>query len=219
MKPKMRTYRLTVIQATAALFLAATVFPGNISADSLWKGASSQPSPLFSSAKSEYRPGDIITTLIIESFKASSSTSTDTDKETELDFQFQGFDDIFGLTEFFGQPISLNPAFGIDAESEFEGGGSSKRSSTITGTVTGQVTEVLSNGNLRIEASQTTVINGEKNSIILTGTIRPRDISSANSILSTQISNAEIRYEGVGPLSTAQKRGVITEFLEFIWPF
>lgn len=219
MKPKTRTCRLAVIQATAALFLAATVFSGNISADSLWKSASSPPQPLFSSTKSEYRPGDIVTIIIIESFKASSSTSTDTNKDTELDAQFTGFDDIFGMTQFFGQPLPLNPAFGIDAESEFKGGGSSRRSSTITGTVTGQVTEVLSNGNLRIEASQTTVINGEKNSVILTGTIRPRDISSANSILSTQISNAEIRYEGVGPLSTAQKRGVITEFLEFIWPF
>lgn len=219
MKPKTRTCLLTVIRATAVFFLAAAVFPGKISADSLWKGASSQPSPLFSSAKSEYRPGDIITILIIESFSASSSTSTDTNKDTEFDAQFTGFENILGINHLFGRPISLNPAFGIDAENEFEGGGSSKRSSTITGTVTGQVTEVLSNGNLRIEASQTTVINGEKNSVILTGTIRPRDISSANSILSTQISNAEIRYEGVGPLSTAQNRGVVTEFLEFIWPF
>jgi flagellar L-ring protein precursor FlgH len=202
-----------------ALFLATTITPGVVRADSIYNGAKSQPPSLFSSTSSEYQPGDIVTIMIVENFTASNSASTNTDKETELDADFEGFDDIFGLTHIFGRPISVDPKFGIDVENEFDGSGSSKRSSRITGTVTGQITEILANGNLRIEASQRTVINGEKNSVILTGTIRPQDISSQNAILSTQISNAEIRYEGVGPLSTVQKRGIVTEFLEFIWPF
>jgi flagellar L-ring protein precursor FlgH len=203
----------------AALFLAIIITPGIGRADSIYKSTAKQPPSLYSSTSSEYRPGDIITIMIVESFNASSSASTDTNKETELDAGLEGFEDIFGLSHIFGQPLDVNPSFGVDVENEFEGRGSSKRSSKITGTVTGQITEILSNGNLRIEASQRTVINGEKNSVILTGTIRPQDISSRNSILSTQVSNAEIRYEGVGPLSTVQKRGIVTEFLEFIWPF
>jgi flagellar L-ring protein precursor FlgH len=202
-----------------ALILAPTAWRGAARADSIWGGAASQPSSLFSTTKGEYKLGDILTIIIVESFKASSRASTETDKERDLEMQFEGFDDIFGITHIFGKPISANPNFAINAESEFDGGGSSQRSSTLTGTVTGQITEILSTGNLRIEASQTTVINGEKNSVILLGTIRPQDISAQNTIFSTQISNAEIRYEGVGPLSTVQKRGVITEFLEFIWPF
>jgi len=218
MSARRKTFAWIVI-SLAAFMLAAPIGQGIGLADSIWNSAATQPSSLYSTTKGEFKIGDIITIVVVESFSASSSTSTNTNKETELDMQFEGFDDIFGLTHIFGRPISLNPSLGIDAESDFEGSGSSKRSSTLTGTVTGQITEILSNGNLRIEASQTTVINGERNSVILLGTIRPQDISSQNIILSTQISNAEIRYEGIGPLSTVQKRGVVTEFLEFIWPF
>ena len=211
--------RRIAVLLLAAFVLTITILAGPGQADSIYKSAAKQPPSLFSSTSSEYHPGDIITIVIVESFNASSSTSTGTNKETQLDAGIQGFEDIFGLSHIFGQPIDANPSFGVDVENEFEGSGSSKRSSKITGTVTGQITEILSTGNLRIEASQRTVINGEKNSVILTGTIRPQDISSQNSIVSTQISNAEIRYEGVGPLSTVQRRGVVTEFLEFIWPF
>ncbi len=188
-------------------------------ADSIWNGASTQQSSYYSSTKGEYKIGDIVTIIVVESFSASNKSSTETDKERDLGVQFQGFEEFFGLTHFFGQPVASNPSFTAGAKSEFDGSGSSDRSSTVTGTVTGQITEILENGNIRLEASQTTVINGEKNSVILLGTIRPQDISSENTIFSTQISNAEIRYEGVGPLSTVQKRGVLTEFLEFIWPF
>ncbi len=208
-----------VLACMTMLATAVVAGQGAARADSIWKNASTRPSSLYSTTKGEYKIGDIITIMIIESFAASSRTSTETEKETELDVGFEGFDDIFGATHIFGRPIGLDPSFGVDAESEFEGSGSSSRSSTVTGTVTGQITEILSNGNLRIEASQRTVINGEKNSVILLGTIRPQDITAQNTVLSTQISNAEIRYEGVGPLSTVQKRGVVTEFLEFIWPF
>jgi len=208
----------------AALLLAALVFsltvpPGIGWADSIYKSAAKQPSSFYSSTSSEYRPGDVVTIMIVENFDAANSTSTGTSKETTLDAGVQGFDDIFGINHLFGNPLLADPTFGVDVKNDFDGSGTSKRSSRITGTVTGQITEILPNGNLRIEASQKTVINGEKNSVVLMGTIRPQDISPQNSILSTQISNAEIRYEGVGPLSTVQKRGVVTEFLEFIWPF
>lgn len=188
-------------------------------ADSIWKSASKQPSSLYSTTKGEYKIGDIITIMILDSFSASTSASTSTDKESEKQLQFEGFEDILGMTYVFGQPIDMNPGFGLDAQNEFDGSGSSRRSSTVTGTITGQITEIISNGNLRIEAMQTTVINGEKSSVILVGTVRPQDISAQNTVLSTQVANAEIRYSGKGPLSNVQKRGIITEFIEFIWPF
>lgn len=221
-----RRWKMTVRRNAGAGFVlllmtlavAVSVRQGTAWSDSIYNSAG-RPLSLYSTTKSEYKMGDIITILIVESFAATNTTSTNTDKETELDMGFQGFDDIFGLTNILGKPLSTNPSFGINAENEFDGSGSSRRSSTITGTVTGQVTEILPTGNLRIEASQTTVINDEKNRVVFIGTVRPQDITPQNTILSTRISNAKIRYEGVGPLSTVQKRGVITEFFEFIWPF
>jgi len=213
-KHRARFYGRALV-ALAALF----AFAGNTRADSLWNRSPGAHSSLYSSTKAEYKIGDIITILIVEDISARNTTSTETDKERDLEMEFEGFDDILGLKSIFGRPISADPNFGLDTTSEFEGEGSSRRSSVISGTVSGQVTEILPNGSLRIEASQMTVINEEKNSVILVGTVRPQDISPQNTVFSTQIANAEIRYAGRGPLSTVQKRGVITEFFEFIWPF
>jgi flagellar L-ring protein precursor FlgH len=209
--------RIAVCLVVLVLFLAA--LSGAARADSIWNAASTKPSSYYSSTKGEHNIGDIITVIILESFNASNTTSTGTDKGTDFGASFQGFESLLGITHVAGRPLTDDPSMSLGANSSFDGGGSSRRSSSITGTITGQVTEVLKNGNLRFEASQTTIINGEKNSVILLGTIRPQDVTSGNTVFSTQLSNAEIRYDGVGPLSTVQKRGVVTEFLEFIWPF
>ncbi|MBI5117401.1 flagellar basal body L-ring protein FlgH [Candidatus Poribacteria bacterium] len=188
-------------------------------ADSIWNKAAGKTASLYSTTKAVYKIGDIITILIVEETTATNDTNMSTDKESQLSLDFDDIDDIFGLTHIFGRPLSVNPSINVDAQSEFDGEGSSDRSFAITGTVSGQVTEILPNGNLRIEASQAVKINEEKNSVILVGTVRPQDISAQNTILSTQIANSEIYYAGKGPLSTVEKRGVIKEFLEFVWPF
>jgi flagellar L-ring protein precursor FlgH len=214
-----KTYLASRWLACALLFLALVGMPCAGQADSVWKAPGGEFRSLYSTSKGEYKVGDILTILIVEAVVASNSTRTDTEKETELDMGFRGFDDIFGLTHAFGRPFSADPQLGIDASSEFDGGGSSARSTAITGTVSGQITEVLPNGNLRVEASQNMLINNEKNWVIIVGTVRPQDISPQNTVFSTQVANAEIQCKGYGPLSTVQKRGVITEVLEFIWPF
>jgi len=218
MNKQNRTSALVVV-SVAVFFLVSVVGPHIAQADSLWNNATPQPRSLYSATKGEYKIGDIITILIVENIKASNTTGTDTSKEGELDLQFQGIDNYLGMNHLFGTPLSADPRIDLDAKNDFTGTGSSKRASSVTGTVTGQVTEILPNGNLRIEASQTTVINGEKNSVILLGTVRPEDISAQNTVYSTQVAYAELRYEGKGPLSNVQKRGLFKEFLEYIWPF
>jgi flagellar L-ring protein precursor FlgH len=207
----------TALALAAFLLIATWTQTGR--ADSVWKQPIGEPRTLYATSKGEYKIGDVITILIVTDVSATNNTKLNTGKDSDLKMGFTNFKDIFGLKKVFGQPISANPQLELNASDDFTGNGSSSRSSAVTGTISGQVTEILPNGNLRIEASQTTVVNDEKNSVILIGTIRPHDITSQNTILSTQISNAEIRYSGKGPLSTVQKRGVIREFLEFIWPF
>ena len=92
--------------ALATLVAAALLTQGVGRADSVWSASSTRSASLYSTTQGEYKIGDIITILIIESFSAENTTSTDTDKETELDAGFDGFDDIFGLTHIFGRPLS-----------------------------------------------------------------------------------------------------------------
>ena len=62
-------------------------------------------------------------------------------------------------------------------------------------------------------------INEEMNQIVLTGIVRPADVDTQNMIPSTRIANAEIFYTGRGPVTNANRRGVLTELWEFLWPF
>jgi flagellar L-ring protein precursor FlgH len=201
------------------LLLGVLITPVTVNADSIWRQAVGEPHSLYSTSKGEYKIGDIITILIVEAVTASNSTGMGAGKETNFKAEFDGFDDILGLTHLFGRPFSADPRFEVDASNDFDSGGASHRSTAITGTISGQITEILPNGNLRIEASQNLLVNDEKNSVIVLGTVRPQDISPQNTVFSTQVANAEIHYKGIGPLSTVQKRGIITEVLEFIWPF
>lgn len=210
---------MRLILLLMALILAALIWVEVSWADSIWNRSATQPNSLYSATKGEFKIGDIITIMLVENVSATNSASLGTDKDSKLNMEVNGFDSIIGVNHLFGKPVSTNPSFDVSATNGFDGSGSSRRSSVITGTVSGQVTEIMPNGNLRIEASQAMVINDEKNSVILVGTVRPQDISSENTILSTQVANVEIKYAGKGPLSNVQKRGIITEFLEFIWPF
>jgi hypothetical protein len=51
------------------------------------------------------------------------------------------------------------------------------------------------------------------------GLIRPEDISSSNTILSSQIAEARINYGGRGDISAVQKTPVGTALLQRFWPF
>ena len=56
----------------------------------------------------------------------------------------------------------------------------------------------------------------ERKNIIITGQVRPEDISSDNTIESTNIADAQIIYEGFGPVSDASRPGIVTRILNMI---
>lgn len=89
----------------------------------------------------------------------------------------------------------------------------------MNATLTGQVIEVLPNGNLRVAAKKFLTINGEQQYILLTGIIRPEDISSSNVVYSKNIADAQIEYNGKGILSRSQKTGWASILLSILWPF
>jgi flagellar L-ring protein precursor FlgH len=78
---------------------------------------------------------------------------------------------------------------------------------------------VLDNGNLMIEGNRTVGINREDSRLFVSGVVRPRDISPANTIRSDRIANAEIQLKGKGPLWNNQRRGIITRLLDWVSPY
>ncbi|MGB5983698.1 MAG: flagellar basal body L-ring protein FlgH [Desulfobacterales bacterium] len=191
---------------------------------SLWVAHSSY-SELFVNPKAN-TVGDIVTIKIVESAEATNEAATDAGRSSSLEAgitNFLGLENIYTDSthpKYVAYP-KINPFGKIAgaATSDFQGTGSTKRSGDLTAFITARVTEVLPNENLRIAGFREVKINNEVQIILISGIIRPRDISPENVVESTYIADARISYTGAGVVHQRQKPGWMANFLNAVWPF
>ena len=150
-----------------------------------------------------YEVGQLLTVLIYESATASSSTGADTEKATS-----------FGLTANNG---SNQESANLGINSEFNGGGTLTRTGKFVASVSVSIIEVTEKGELIVEGAQDLEFNSEVQSIELQGRVRPQDISPDNTVISTRIADAKIKYVGDGLLTNRQKPGILTRIFNFIF--
>jgi flagellar L-ring protein precursor FlgH len=72
--------------------------------------------------------------------------------------------------------------------------------------LTGRVVRVLPGGLLLIEGDKNIQVNSEDQRITVRGVVRPADISTANTVPSTQVADMEVRVNGKGVVSDAVRR-------------
>jgi len=70
---------------------------------------------------------------------------------------------------------------------------------------------------LKIEGKRTTKVNGETQTIIIQGVVRPVDVSPNNSIYSYNILDLTLFIEGDGSVSKTTEPGLITKFLRLLF--
>lgn len=162
---------------------------------------------LFSDQKAN-RLGDAVTIIVVESSQASNNAETKTGRTSALGFTGNA---VIGKNNLPGASIN------IGSDNNFEGTGSTKTSGLIKTKISATIDSVLKNGNLVIKGSRKIVINGEEQMISIKGIIRTADINADNSILSYNISEAEILFEGSGMINDSQKPGWLTKI--FHWLF
>jgi len=155
--------------------------------------------------------GDIITVFISESSLASQSAQTNMGKSDTTAGQISSF---FAET----QKITL-PAWEWNHENDYQGTGSTQRRGTIVAKVTAQIVEILPNGNFRIQGKRTIKINEEEQIISIEGIIRPLDITRNNTVYSTYIADAQIKYEGKGVIKDNQRPGILSQILSWLHIF
>lgn len=166
------------------------------------------------------RVGDIVLVNVVETSSGSKKASTKTERDSSL---------TGGVTSFFGVEQWLSEknqrytpsATNVQSEfkNEFDGSGETKRDSTVTATLSARVVEATMDGNLVIRGYREVRVNNETQHIILSGVIRPEDISFDNTILSTHIADARIEYSGTGAIADKQQPGWLARGLDVIWPF
>ncbi len=156
--------------------------------------------------------GDIVTVRILEKSKAEKDATTELKRGNTNDFSLSGG----GLTDLnkMFKASTLNPS--ATSTNDFKGEGNTTRESELSATISCVVTEVLTNGNLRIEGRRDITINHENQFILLSGIIRPEDISPENSVTSAQIADARIDFSGDGDIDDQQRPNWINRFFSTV---
>ena len=85
---------------------------------------------------------------------------------------------------------------------------------TFVSTMEAQVTDVLPSGALRIAGDQALIVNGQRQTLHITGLVRPEDIDSTDSVLSTRVANVEAKFDGN---FQEKKKGLIQKILDFMF--
>lgn len=131
--------------------------------------------------------GDIITIILAENI--SGSSTSDSRSASNANGSTGG-----GMS---GNFLPFEPTFGSNVQVNY---GSDERNlasqrQLLQGYMSVEIVEVTPTGNLRVQGSRRTVINGEVHEMTLDGLVRSSDVDNRNRVLSYRLANASISYE------------------------
>ena len=186
------------------------------SANSLWQAGARQ---FFSDPRAS-KVGDILTVEIEINDSASLNNSSNRNRTNSREGGVSAF---FGLESLPGKilPGGFDPSnmIGTESSGSFSGSGAISRNESVSLTVAGLVTQVLQNGNLVVAGRQEVRVNNEVRELLVSGIVRPEDITASNTVQHTQMAEARISYGGRGQLSRYQSPPVGQTILDRVSPF
>lgn len=190
--------------------------PGEDSPASLWSAG--QRSLLGDRRAS--KQGDILTVVVEIDDSAQISNSTARGRSGTVNMAGPS---LFGIPQAIDRrlPGGLNLAEGanVQGNSDFSGNGTVSRNEQLTLRIASTVVERLPNGVLRVEGRQEVRVNHELRELLVTGYVRPEDISRKNEVGYDKIANARISYGGRGIISSVQQPRYGQQVLDIVTPF
>ena len=156
------------------------------------------------------RVGDNLTVLITESAVATTTAATTTNKEGSVSAAASA------ARTTNNNPYNRSFAGSLELNEEFKGGGRIERTGKLLARLTVTVEAVEPGGMLVVRGEQDIYVNEERQHIALAGRVRPQDIATDNTVVSTRLSQAKIEMSGQGLLAEKQKPGVLTRFLSWL---
>ena len=170
-----------------------------------------QARPLFEDRRAR-RIGDTITINLVERNTAEKSANANATRNGNMSA---------GIG-----PINRLPLSGLngleleaDAESDFNGKGAAAANNVFNGTITVTVIDVYPNGNLLVSGEKMVAINQGNEFIRFSGVINPNNVTTANTVQSTQVADARIEYRGSGFIDESNTMGWLQRFFVAIMPF
>jgi len=193
--------RLTIVAAAVAVAVLAP-------SGSAFAQAPAGP-PLRSSWTSDgvsVREGDIITILVDELTLATADRNDTNARERDRNLSLGG-----GVGS---SSVDGGLRTGNDVSNRTRGEAS--RRERFTAEISVQIAELLPNGVARVEGTKKVQIDKHEQEVTVRGFVRTQDISSANTIESWRVANAELLYDSNEELGKAG--GIWSKLLDMIFP-
>lgn len=185
---------------------------GSVLADSLWAGKSSP----YASPHAN-KVGDVVTIIIEEASRSTLEAGTSAKKSSEVDSDLiAAWRRVAAMVEGGGESRTIGQGK-VSGGNKFVGSGKTARSSVVRAVMSAVLVGRKPNGNFELKGERKVKVNEELESILISGEIRPQDISPDNAVLSSQIANAQIIIEGAGPVGNQQSPGILTRFLNWLF--
>ena len=159
--------------------------------------------------------GDVITIVIVENSSAKDDAQTDVSKKSSISSTVGEILNSGGKILDSALPFDI---FKYDSENTYAGDGSTTQSNQVSARLAVKIKKVEPNGNFVIEGRRTILIGKDKKDIILTGEISPYSVTRDNTVLSTEVADAQITYQGKGPINNAGTPSLLHRILDLI-PF
>ena len=163
--------------------------------------------------------GDIVTVNVIESINTESKAGTTLSNKRSIS---AGMPNLLMAAETLAKTnplLNLASLVNGSSENSTNGQGAMTTTNTFSATVSTIVTAVNPSGTLSIKGDRRVRVNGENDTIHLSGVVRPQDIDSNNTIASAQVADLEVGISGEGQIRDKQGAGVGTRLFDWLWLF
>lgn len=169
-----------------------------------------------------FQKNDKLEIIINETALQSHEQTLDAQKQYNLSAELSQFPSIAELIKNIALRDGITgdtPNLGVKSNSDFKGDGKYERKDRFTARLSALVTEVKPNGLLFIEAKEIMQSDEEIKTIVVSGLVDPKDITTTGTVLSTQLANLTIRTINEGQVKDANEKGLIPRIFETIFNF
>lgn len=194
----------------------STVAKGPAHEASLWRAGKES---LLGSQRAE-TVGDIVTVVIEIDDRAEISNSTSRSRSGSEQLSIPNLIGIpQRVNEVLPDGATLDNAVNTNSSSASSGDGSVSRNEKLTLRIAATVVDILPNGALAVQGSQEVRVNFELRELLVTGYIRPADISRQNEVNYDKIAAARISYGGRGQITDVQQPRYGQQVADIVLPF
>ncbi|WP_457566496.1 flagellar basal body L-ring protein FlgH [Caldithrix abyssi] len=161
---------------------------------------------LYSDIKAHH-VGDVLSVIIVENANASRQSKSNSKLNSEIGMNAKSSGNIADFLPVFGGSGGF--------QSRHQGEDGTSQSDRLSGRISVRIVEQTENGMFKIKGERKLNVNGEENLMKLEGYVRPRDISSANTVYSYLIADARITYRKTGIGHKFIQTRTVTKILSF----